>query len=141
MTDSDGHHLYVGDEPGRVELAITDLRGVGDAVARLAGGVEHDTGSIKERWPGGHTGRVAAEDAARIGGALEVADILEGRVRFPTDPRKVHDAWMLLSPDQRRELLEGAPARFGNLNGTPGSYRDIANRATLTAQLTRWQLS
>ena len=68
---SGGNYEYVGDDPGRVELAVSDLRGVGEAMARsLAGEVEHDTASIKEHWPGGHTGQVAAGDAARIGGAL-----------------------------------------------------------------------
>jgi predicted trehalose synthase len=51
-------------------VAFTELRGVGEAMARLAGEVERDIGSIKEHWPGGRTGQVAAADAARIGGAL-----------------------------------------------------------------------
>lgn len=278
---SGGNYEYVGDDPGGVELAVTDLRGVGEAMARLAGEVEHDTRSIKEHWPGGHTGQVAAGDAARIGGALgechqvfggaegalgelhvtlvtgrrrvdelnrayrvlsvalgdyearsflyvagpasqaglqpvedalgmartrsgydsladidsayaqlvaqvraetgicntllrrlttqgaapaghaggeskfdvsfgllaaasagEVADILDGDVDFPidstkADPKTVHDAWMLLSPDQRAALIKAQPARFGNLNGIPAADRDVANRATLTAQLDR----
>jgi pimeloyl-ACP methyl ester carboxylesterase len=74
--------------------------------------------------------------------AAEVADILDGDADFPidstkADPRKVHDAWMLLSPDQRAALIEGQPARFGNLNGIPAADRDKANRATLKVQLDR----
>jgi len=67
---SGGNYEYVGDDPGQVESAIADLRGVSDAMARLAGEVEHDTASIRQFWPQGHTGQVAAADAARIGGAL-----------------------------------------------------------------------
>jgi pimeloyl-ACP methyl ester carboxylesterase len=274
---SDGHYRYAGDDPAGVESAIGDLGRVGDTLGNLAGDVEHDTESIKQYWPQGHTGRVAAGDAARIGGALEechqvfahaeralgklvpvlvagrrkvdelndayrvlsgpvntyegllvathgdgrdqqrrqegqgalrvarsrsgfesladidrayaqvlshvtqettdckelldrlaqeasppvghagggskygvsfgllaarisddeVADILAGRTWFPSEPKAVHDAWLLLSADQHAALLKGDPGRFGNLNGIPALDRNTANRSTLQAQLDR----
>jgi len=51
------------------------------------------------------------------------------------DPKRVHAAWMLLSPDQRAALIKAQPARFGNLNGIPAADRDVANQATLNGQL------
>lgn len=262
---------YAGDDPAGVESAMTDLRGVGVVLGALAAEVEHDTQAVRERWPKGHTGQVAAADAARIGGALdechrvfnsaerglselhpvlvmgrrkvdelnrayrvlagqvdgsdgvvadadflgaaflglwtvetfkaaqaragfdsladidrayarvhlqvmeesticegllnrlatqasgmpaytarkskydvsfgllaeanEVAGILDGSVRLPSDPKGVHDAWLLLSEDQQTELLRGDPGRFGNLSGIPAVDRNTANRATLAAQM------
>jgi pimeloyl-ACP methyl ester carboxylesterase len=67
--------------------------------------------------------------------ANQVADVLSGKVRFPSDPQAIHDAWLLLSADQRTELLLADPLRFGNLNGIPVADRDVANRATLKQQL------
>jgi len=70
MTFSCGHYGYVGDDPAGVESAMTDLGRVATGLGALAGQVEGDTRSIAEHWPAGHTGQVAAGDAARIGGAL-----------------------------------------------------------------------
>jgi hypothetical protein len=67
--------------------------------------------------------------------ANEVAAILDGSIRFPADPTGVHQAWLQLNPDQRAQLLAGTPGRFGNLNGIPAADRNIANRATVDAQL------
>lgn len=64
--------------------------------------------------------------------ANEVAGILDGSIRFPSDPTGVHQAWLQLSPDQRAQLLAGDPGRFGNLNGIPVADRNTANRATLS---------
>jgi len=272
MTGSYAQYPHVGDDPAVVDLAMTDLQGVGGVLGSLAGEVEHDTQSIKDSWPKGRTGGLAAADAARMGGALdechqvfaraeralselypvlvagrrkvdelnhaylmlagpvnsydgvlaasfpslarpqqlfvaedtlraararsgfesladidrayarvraqvteetaicdellsrlatqasgmpagtarssrydvsfgllaeanEVAGILDGSIRFPADPKGVHDAWLLLSQDQRIRLLAGDPGRFGNLNGIPAADRNTANRATLSAQL------
>lgn len=274
MNFSGGHYPYLGDDPAGVELARSELGRVGGTFGTLAGEVEDDTRSIQAHWPRGQTGRLAAADAARMGGALEechqafaraeralsvlhpvlvagrrkvdelnrafvllaaqedsfeawraagfrnlassqqlfvteetirvaqaragydsladvdraharvesqvtaetavcdellsrlagqasgmpghaagrsrydvsfgllwaanqVADILDGRVRFPSDPQGVRDAWMRLSPDQRAELLHARPLWFGNLNGIPAADRSIANVATLDAQLSR----
>jgi pimeloyl-ACP methyl ester carboxylesterase len=268
-----GHYPYVGDDPAGVGSAITDLGRVAGALGTLAGQVEGDTRSIGQYWPQGHTGRVAAGDAARIGTALsechqafahagrdlevlhevlvlgrrkvdqlndahralsgpenvvqflsdvtfevrvmaedafgaaqaragfdsvadidrvyaqlhahvveetglcnellsrltaggsapagsadfrptsgisryemsfgllagwtgpEVADILAGMRAFPTEPGTVHEAWLALRPDQQAALLQGAPERFGNLNGIPAADRNTANRLTLSRQL------
>ena len=46
----------------------------------------------------------------------------------------VHQAWLLLSPDQRTELLRARPLWFGNLNGIPAADRNTANQVTLTTQ-------
>jgi pimeloyl-ACP methyl ester carboxylesterase len=67
--------------------------------------------------------------------ANQVADIVSGTVRFPTDPEAVHDAWLLLTEDVRAALLLADPLRFGNLNGIPVADRDRANRTTLDAQM------
>jgi pimeloyl-ACP methyl ester carboxylesterase len=66
--------------------------------------------------------------------AGEVAGILDGSIGFPSDTMGVHQAWLLLSPDQRTELLRARPLWFGNLNGIPAADRNTANQATLTAQ-------
>jgi pimeloyl-ACP methyl ester carboxylesterase len=272
MSASGGYYPYAGDDPAGVDSAITALRRVGDTLSTLAGEVERDTKAIKASWPKGRTGELAAQDAAKMGGALDeghqafdsavralielhavvltnrrkvdtlnrahqilagpeqdfagmqitsygvppspeeltageeslmaararsgfasladidraharlqslvseetttcddrlnrlasessglpggaagksrydvsfnllwtanqVADILSGKVRFPTEPKAVHDAWLLLPVDVRQQLLLADPLRFGNLNGIPAADRDVANRATLTAQL------
>jgi pimeloyl-ACP methyl ester carboxylesterase len=273
LSSSGGFYGYVGDDPAAVESALAELGHVGDTFAVLAGEVEHDTASIRQFWPKGRTGELAAADAARIGGALdechqvfaraqrglselypvlvagrrrvddlnhaylvlagpvntyngtlaadfpglaapqqlfeaqdtlravraragyesvadidrayarvraqvseeailcegllnqlaaqgspvpgqavgqskfdvsfgllragEVAGILDGSIGFPSDTMGVHDAWLLLSPDQRTELLRARPLWFGNLNGIPVADRNTANQATLTAQLDR----
>ena len=260
----------MGDDPAAVESALAELGHLGDTFAVLAGEVEHDTASIRQFWPKGRTGELAAADAARIGGALdechqvfaraerglselypvlvagrrrvddlnhaylvlagpvnsyngalaadfpglaapqqlfeaqdtlraararagyesvadidrayarvraqvseeaticegllnqlaaqgspapgqavgqskfdvsfgllragEVAGILDGSIGFPSDTMGVHQAWLLLSPDQRTELLRARPLWFGNLNGIPAADRNTANQATLTAQ-------
>ena len=65
--------------------------------------------------------------------ANQVAGILDGSVGFPSDPKGVHDAWLLLSHDQRAELLAGDPGRFGNLNGIPaGHHRGPSSKAKWT---------
>jgi pimeloyl-ACP methyl ester carboxylesterase len=268
MTSSDGHYQYVGDDPARIELAGSELGNVGHTFATLAGEVEHDTVSIGERWPKGHTGQLAAADAARMGTALDecrqvfakadqalsvlypvlvanrrqvddlnraylllantedpmpfmtarfgnplltdwpqmlrglraqarfdslaeidrayarvqqqvseetticndlldrlaqqasgmpghagggksrydmsfnllfeanqFTDLLSSRVWSSADPKKVHDAWVLLTKDMQEELLLADPLRFGNLNGIPAADRDTANQAMLTARL------
>jgi hypothetical protein len=71
MTPSGGYYPYAGDDPAGVESAMTELRCVGDTLDMLAGEVERDTRSIREFWPQGRTGELAAGDAARMGGALE----------------------------------------------------------------------
>jgi len=272
MSGSYAQYPYVGNDPAEVESAMGDLQGVGRTLGSLAGEVEHDTQSIKDSWPKGRTGGLAAADAARMGGALDechqvfaraeralsklypvlvagrrkvddlnhaylvlagpvnsydgalaagfpnlarpqqlfvaedtlraararsgfesladidrayaqvraqvteetticdellnrlaaqasgmpghaagkskfdvsfgllwetnqVAGILDGSIRFPADPKGVHQAWLQLSPDQQAELLHARPLWFGNLNGIPAADRNIANRATLSAQL------
>jgi hypothetical protein len=270
LSSSGGFYGYVGDDPAAVESALAELGHLGDTFAVLAGEVEHDTASIRQFWPKGRTGELAAADAARIGGALdechqvfaraerglselypvlvagrrrvddlnhaylvlagpvnsyngalaadfpglaapqqlfeaqdtlraararagyesvadidrayarvraqvseeaticegllnqlaaqgspapgqavgqskfdvsfgllragEVAGILDGSIGFPSDTMGVHQAWLLLSPDQRTELLRARPLWFGNLNGIPAADRNTANQATLTAQ-------
>jgi len=272
MSASGGYYPYAGDDPAGVDSAITALRRVGDTLSTLAGEVERDTKAIKASWPKGRTGELAAQDAAKMGGALDeghqafdgavralielhavvltnrrkvdnlnrahqilagpeqdfaamqitgygvppgpeelaageeslmgartrsgfasladidraharllslvseetttcddrlnrlasessglpggaagksrydvsfnllwtanqVEDILSGKVRFPTEPKAVHDAWLLLPADVREQLLLADPLRFGNLNGIPAADRHKANKATLEAQL------
>ena len=71
MSSSYGHYDYLGDEPGDVASAMTDLRGVSGRLSSLAVRVEHDTQSIEASWPQGRTGQLAAADSTRIGGALD----------------------------------------------------------------------
>ncbi|MDQ1537931.1 MAG: hypothetical protein QOE58_2324, partial [Actinomycetota bacterium] len=71
MSGSDGHYPYVGDHPQEVETARSELNDLGSSLLTLAGDVQRDTASIKEAWPQGRTGQVAAQDAERMSTALD----------------------------------------------------------------------
>jgi pimeloyl-ACP methyl ester carboxylesterase len=116
MSDSDGHYPYVGNDPDELESASGDLGHVGGTLGTLAGEVEHDTASIKQSWPQGHTGQVAAQDAARMGAALEECHQVFNRAEralielhpvLVTGRRKVkdlNDAYRVLSAAQGHSL-------------------------------------
>jgi hypothetical protein len=63
----------------------------------------------------------------------QAADILSGAT--PSDPKAIHEAWLELSADQQKHLLNSDPARFGNLNGIPAKDRDTANKFALKNQV------
>jgi hypothetical protein len=84
MTGSYAQYPYVGDDPAGVESAMSDLQGVGGVLGSLAGEVEHDTQSIKDSWPKGRTGGLAAADGA-------MAALLRWRlIPRPVGPRPPH---------------------------------------------------
>jgi len=100
MNDSGGHYPFVGDDPKRVDKAVGELVRLGAKLLGLAGDVHRDTASIQEAWPKGHTGQLAARDAARMGKSLNecsqafkgAAGALDGLVQPLVEGRtKVHD--------------------------------------------------
>lgn len=99
MNDSGGHYPLVGNDPKMVDKAVGELVRLGIKLLGLAGDVHRDTASIQEAWPKGHTGQLAARDAARMGKSLDecskafkgAARALDGLVQPLVDGRtKVH---------------------------------------------------
>ncbi len=141
MTSSGGHYQYVGDDPARIELAGSELGNVGHAFATLAGEVEHDTVSIGEHWPKGHTGQLAAADAARMGTALDECRQVFAKadqalsVLYPVlvaNRRQVDDlnrAYLLLANTE--DPMPFMTARFGNplLTDWPQMLRGLRAQA------------
>jgi len=132
----------------RTRTGFDSVADLDSAYRQVLARVEEETGFCSEvlsrlaaagAAPGGSVGRTGARsryDASfgLLGEANEVASILDGTIGFPADPKGVHQAWLLLRPEQRAELLKGDPARFGNLNGIPAADRNTANMITLDAQ-------
>jgi len=109
MNDSGGHYPFVGNDPKSVDKAVGELVRLGIKLLGLAGDVHRDTASILEAWPSGHTGQLAARDAARMDKSLDecskafkgAAGALDGLVQPLVDGRtKVHtlnDSYRMLS--------------------------------------------
>lgn len=109
---------------------MTDLRGVRSALGSLAGEVEHDTQSIRQSWPKGHTGTVAAADAARMGGALD-----ECHQVFVNAERALGELYPVLVAGRRKtdELNQAYP-----MLAVPGERSDYVDGAFDSVQQLLW---
>ncbi|MER7458117.1 alpha/beta hydrolase [Micromonospora sp. NPDC126480] len=129
-------------------VALADRSGV-----QVDRGGRVSAGPARPATPG--TGRAAAEVAAAIGAALDVARAADreaagrlaelsgaagagwaaapppGRPRPGATPAAVRSWWAALTPAQRRWLVAHEPERIGCLDGVPVAARDQANRLLL----------
>lgn len=94
-------------------------------------------GGVLEPTPGGSPG---SDGLHEFGGARRSGPDTAGTPTVPalgTAPADVARWWNELSENDRTALLSTSPDRLGNLDGIPGSVRDLANRAVLDGERAR----
>ncbi len=124
-----------GPSEPRVRAELTDRI---EQILRRATDVDTDFAAILRRALRGETteqGTLA--QAADVGAARSGLSIIGPPENGSPGATKAW--WDSLSDTAKVALLQGNPALVGNLDGIPAADRDAANRAVLTAEITRLQ--